>query len=387
MKRPLILVFAGALLFSVAQAQPINPAQYPEKYGAVGDGVHDDTAAFRAAFAALGRSGGTIHLAAKTYLLTGMIDIAGTGYGIQINGRSLIGEGAATVINCRPAFQLIACFRILNGSDSSIRDLYILANANVKYGLEITTLPESTERVYVTHLSIVGGQNGIAIGPDTHNDVSGIVMDAVNASGMSGAGFLIGDGISGNVLNWTCTGCGSGENAYGVYVNGSGFTWQGGSVGHNTIADFYVRQPNSDPITISGVRSEESNRFLYTNAQGATPVTIRDCIVSGFHAADGHVIWFDGGANLPLFIENSIFVNIKTAANVNIPNNGGNPWNITLLSVGTSNPSFASFAPVGAANVHLFSVNDYQTNVASGGAVLSGSGLMHSPPSAQHLDK
>jgi hypothetical protein len=353
---------------------------YPEWFGAVGDGVHDDTAAFQAAFASLSPgSGGTVHLAAKNYLVTSMIDLAGTGFGIQTNNRALIGEGMGTVINCHPTSPINACIRVLNGSNSTIRDLSISGNANVTYDLLITTLPESTEFVYVANIFVNGGQNGVGIGPDTVNDVSGIVMDAVVVTGVSGAGFIIGNGTSANVLNWTCTGCGSAMNAYGVYVNGSGVTWQGGSVGHNSIADFYVNQPNSDPITISGVRSEHSNRFFYTKAQGATPVTIRDSIVSGFEATDGHVIWFDGGADLPLLIENSVFLNIAAPANVNIPNNGGNPWVLTLLNVGSSNPSFPNFVPVGASNVHLFSVNDYQTNDQTGGAILPGSGLVYLP--------
>ena len=45
----------------------------PQSYGAVGDGIADDSAAFNKALAALGRTGGTLELGSSTYRLDSLL--------------------------------------------------------------------------------------------------------------------------------------------------------------------------------------------------------------------------------------------------------------------------------------------------------------------------
>lgn len=350
--------------------------QYPEWYGAVGNGIHDDTAAIQAAFAALPTAGGTVHLAAKFYLITGMIDIAGTASGIQRTLRSLTGEGTATVINCNPSSALTACVRDLNGSRSTIKDLTITANSNVSYVLDVTTLPNSTENVNISNLNISGGINGVAIGPDTNNDVSHVIMDDVIVKGASNAGFILGNGAQGNVLDNYCFGCDSEENAIGVLIQGAGIGWYGGSVEHNTTADFEMSRPPDQNVVIEGVRSETSNRFWLGNSTTSSAigaVSIRDVVVSSFTASDNCVLTNTGAT--PISVENSRFDNSgSTTFCVNAT--ATNPMPFSLINVGTDNPSMPSIllALSKKSGISLYSVNDYY---------LSGTSMASSPGSGK----
>ena len=350
--------------------------QYPEWFGAIGDGVHDDTAAFQAAFAALPSTGGTVHLAAKTYLITGMIDIAGTGSGIQRNYRTLAGEGTASTISCKPSSTLTSCVRDLNGSRSTIKDLSIFANSNVTYVLNITTLPNSTENVHLLNVNITGGINGVAIGPDTSNDISHVIMDNVVVKGSSYAGFVFGDGAQGNVLDNYCYGCDSEGNAIGVLMQGAGVGWYGGSVEHNSIADFEMSRPPDQNVVIEGVRSESSNRFWWgssTTSSAIGAVSIRDVVVSTFTASDGCVLTNVGAT--PITVENSRFDN-SGSTTFCVTASSINPMPFSLINVGTDNPSMPSILQSLSQRkgISFYSVNDYY---------LSGINLLSSPGSGK----
>jgi hypothetical protein len=335
--------------------------EYPEWFGAIGDGVHDDTAALQAAFAALPSTGGTVHLAAKTYLITGIIDIAGTGSAIQRNYRTFDGEGTASTISCKPSATLTACVRDLNGSRSTIKDLSIVANGKVTFALDVTTLPSSTENVYLSNINITGGVNGVAIGPDTSNDVSHVIMHGLVVKGASNAGFVFGDGAQGNVLDNDCFGCDSEQNAVGVLIRGAGVGWYGGSVEHNSTADFEMARPPDQNIIIEGVRSESSNRFWLGNSgttAGIGAVSIRDVIVSTFTANDNCAILNSGST--PIIIENSRFINSgSTTFCVGAPS--GHPMPFSLINVGTDNRSMPSVLQSLSTrtSVSFYSLNDY----------------------------
>lgn len=310
----------------------------PEWFGAKADGSNDDTAALRAAFAALPQSGGAVRLGAGFYRITGAVDIGSTGGGVQRSRRTLRGEGPRTVIDCKPNGPLTSCIRLMDSSLSSIADLTIQATPDVTYALNITAV-QTTEQVHLSDVAVLGGVNGIAIGPDTSRDVADITMSGVGARHASNAGFLLGNGTSGNVLNITCTGCASGDNAYGVEMNGANISWFGGAVSANKEADFYLRQTNSDPITIESVRSEKSGRFWYTASHSTAGgnVSIRDVIVDGFTAADGNVIYHL--ASMPMLIENCTFRNFAGTTRLLVGNTASHPTSFTMLNVTTDNLS------------------------------------------------
>jgi len=74
----------------------------PEDFGAVGDGVTNDSTAFQSAITALiALGGGTLELSAKTYLLNTGLTV--TGPGIYIRGAGSQSAGAATTLKFQPS--------------------------------------------------------------------------------------------------------------------------------------------------------------------------------------------------------------------------------------------------------------------------------------------
>ena len=385
--------FAGPIAFSSGAARATQTnlngsvTLYPEWFGAVGDGVHDDTAAIQAAWAACptGASAAcTVHFAAKTYLITSMIDIAGTGSGIQRNMRTMSGEGKGTTISCSPSATIEACIRILNGSFSTIKDLSIISNSYPTYGLEITTLPESTENVTLDSIWVNGGVNGIGVGPDTGNDVSHVIGHSVITDNVSNAGWVIGNGTQANVLDHYCYGCESEGNAIGIKLNGGGMGWYGGVFEHNSQEDVLLAWYGGQNNVFEGVRSEGSNRFFAStigagNNAHIGQVSIRD-VSAQTMASDHHAIIYN--IPLPLVISNSSFTD-GTGAGLTDFQIGGtgpggtHPLNVSLTNVNTDNPAWPSLLAgwEARADISLFSVNDaYQNASGAGGA---GSGRMY----------
>lgn len=93
--------------------------QYPapevdvSTYGAVGDGVTDDTSALQSALAALEADGGTLVLeAGKTYLVSDLLEIVdGSGFGIRGNGATLkVAAGTPTDNHCPLSFRRCSSF-------------------------------------------------------------------------------------------------------------------------------------------------------------------------------------------------------------------------------------------------------------------------------------
>jgi hypothetical protein len=101
----------------------------PKAYGAAGDGVTDDTAAFADAVAAAAAVRGTVHIPAGTYVAT----VAVTKGGVTIEG-----EGKdATIIRARNTKAASVAGRVLvvaNSDGTAIKDLTIDGNKTARSG-------------------------------------------------------------------------------------------------------------------------------------------------------------------------------------------------------------------------------------------------------------
>ncbi len=350
----------------------------PEWFGAKGDGVTDDTDALRAAAAALPSNHGVVRLGVGFYLVTGTVDIGSPGEGVRASRHALRGEGPGSVIACKPPGPLTSCIRLTDSSLSSISDLSIQAADNVTYALNITAAG-STEQVNVINVSVFGGVNAVAIGPDTIRDVAEVMMYGVVARHASNAGILLGNGISGNVANIACTGCTSSDNNYGVEMNGANISWFGGATSANRTADFYLRQTNTEPITIESVRSEKSGRFWYTATHTTADgdVSIRDVYVAGFTAGDGNVVYHI--ASMPILIENSTFRSSPAGiTRFLVQNLEAHPTPFTMINVTTDNPAMPGILETmnRDARLVLFSEGD---SIRTPAGIIPGSGkvFMH----------
>src|SRR5947209_1255276 len=141
-KRNLFLVFMGVMFFvgmvpsaiavtgSATTYDPFSSwMNVKTTFGAIGDGVTDDTAALQAGITALGSQGGVLYLPAGTYKITSKLNIYRK-FGVSIQGA---GKGITVIKWAGPADQTMitangvrySYFRdfTLDGSSSALRGI------------------------------------------------------------------------------------------------------------------------------------------------------------------------------------------------------------------------------------------------------------------------
>jgi hypothetical protein len=104
----------------------------------------------------------------------------------------------------------------------------------------------------------------------------------VNVSGATNAGFLLGNGTGGNILNTYMHGCSSSSNLYGVYANYSNFIWSSGTMQKNGTDIAFAGGATSESV-IENFRSENSGILLSSpsNAGGSGLVSLRNISWAG----------------------------------------------------------------------------------------------------------
>ncbi len=323
-------------------------------YGAKGDGVSDDTAAFSAAIAALTASKNQLNISPGTYKLNALtFGAAGT----QLNNLTIQGTGHDTILYF--AGTLTHGLKFLNTSNLTLRDLHLRADATVTDVIKFTVDGGSFENGHIENVFIEGGYNGFSIGPDTHEDVAELVFTKCVAYGQANASWLIGDGTQANVLDHVAIGCYAGLSKYGVYYNGGPLNWIGGTVLHTTDTDFYFNKPCGSAVLIQGVRSEQSNRFVYATG-GETlalcSLNIHDCTIDIFTATDKTAIYWHWG--IPLSIENTSFYNLTANPKLDIGHTAAQPTHVTLRNLNSNNPDIADFLPLSSSTCRIHSLSD-----------------------------
>lgn len=99
-------------------------------YGAIGDGVHDDTAAIQAAISACSAGGCILHIPHGIYLVSGVITVNG------INDLTISGDGAtwglssgSSMIKCADGFSGSMLFALTSVPGFHAENLYLYANS------------------------------------------------------------------------------------------------------------------------------------------------------------------------------------------------------------------------------------------------------------------
>ncbi|HEY2015651.1 MAG TPA: hypothetical protein VGH38_19240 [Bryobacteraceae bacterium] len=330
-------------------------ANRPEWWGAAADNTHDDTAALKAAIAA----GGEVELSVGTYKLTSLVDLAGVP-GTRVANRRMFGHGQASILNFKGT--MAAGLRLMNAANATIENFQINADPTVTYALDFEA-DTSGPYIYASNLYVTGGVNAVALGATTHGDLALVTLMGVTGSSATNAGFLLGDGIGGNVLELRCFGCVATNNTYGVYMNAAVFSlWSGGTVQHNSSADFNLAGAPVNPIAIDGVRSESSGRFWQgpANTFGAASIALRNLNVSTFSATDNCAINHPGA--IPMLIENSVFQNTSASARICANGTPTHPLYLTLNNVTSNNQILGDFLPYPSESVRVVQVNSAITN-------------------------
>jgi hypothetical protein len=253
--------------YSLIDASPI----YISDYGAVGDGVTDDTSAINAAItaAATGKQG-LVFESGKTYLVASQISISNSGNTVPVyvdgNGSTLIAKSTftdAAVLYVENPQGKVNTF--------SVRNLFIDGNATggstANYGLYVKG---SQDAIYsqiqvidtVSHGFLIQGESGFGI----YYNVFDTCKAGASANGNGGDGFRIA-GVGGRFANSnTFVNCASQYNAAGGFRVGisSGNTFIGCAAEENVADAGFVFDDLVTSVSIVGGFTE-NNDYLGTN--------------------------------------------------------------------------------------------------------------------------
>lgn len=301
------------------------------RYGAVGDGVADDTAAVQAWVNAVCTDTltGTMGFAPKgEYKITGQITFPNT------RGATFAGAGDGTnFVWAGTAGQKM--FFVKPGQFCNWRDFRVSHTDASKHPLAVFWMsnPGDDTQVYAitghtfTNVNIEGPADSFDYGiywEDTYGNASEIKYFHVTMTGPKEAGVIL-PGTQQKSHNFY--GCEFAVGKIGVRVGGGianpgqggSFNWYGGGIGSMTYSAFTV-EFGSDPIEIQGCQSEHCVRFLDTIAPGAAatptrgivPVTIRGCRLdtaadSGLGISPQYASYIRLMATGPFTIENNTF--------------------------------------------------------------------------------
>jgi hypothetical protein len=276
--RPTTAFFgADAFTFTVTDGQATSPPatvslevlfqpQTPvDAFGAVGDGVTDDTASLKAAIAAVGADGTLVFTPGKTYVLTAML--------VPLTGQTWSGYGAVL----RRRDETVTHTSTPITTDTNPTSFVVDSTAGLAVGMEITvtTGRNDADGCWRPH-------NIVAIDQDTHKvTVGGNFMKAFPGGGMvvtnHGLVFVTEEESDVKILGLELDG---NRDHNDTYLN-----WQTqGSIralgDRSIVRDCYVHDSTSDGVMIGGAGSIVSGNSIVTSGgnaihlSGATGVQI-----------------------------------------------------------------------------------------------------------------
>jgi parallel beta-helix repeat protein len=231
-------------------------------FGAVGDGVADDTVAVQAALdAAKVAAGGVVLLPQGTYLISAMLRMNGANVTLTGSGRS------ATIIKTVGDHQLIAA----QAAGLCIRDLQLLGDADaaktLQRGIEGQNLV--TSLIHNVHVKNMGYDGICMLNGCADNTISACLV-----TGSQDDGINLGGGTLAPSPGNTVTGCVVRDVAHtGIHISGnSSYT----SVTGNTISN-------------CGYAGIDTFQFATAIGLGGHTIvgnTVRDCALWGIHIKD-----------------------------------------------------------------------------------------------------
>lgn len=325
-------------------------------FGAVGDGITDDSKAFAAAITNMRSAAGKppLQFGGGRYLIANTIRFG------DIEGIVVDGQGAVLVWGGPPDTPMIL---IEDVRDSVFRDFKILSSRQNPLAAAIRSQNGEGNAVVPTqnrfeNIQIEGTQPGglgkgfqFALGPggDNNNDINSFYDCSVRNYGTAAWSFEHSQSVRHALIR--CRFSGNRAGQYGVTTgdspggNGGQFSIFDGAGGGNTVADFFLGAPNR-PVQIVGFESENSTRLLVTNGgTGAFVVRLQGIRYAdnSIHSDRAAVIFSFPG---PLEISSSQFGSGGTGA-VQIRINAGSiPGYFRIYGNNFLNSDSASYDPV-----------------------------------------
>lgn len=260
-------------------------------FGVTGDGVTDDSSAINALIAYVLAQPSfkprTIYFPAGNYAVGSRINIAkSVGSGLQTSSIHLVGDGYQTQF-----FNLTTLTEIIRIEDSAqgiFEKFRILCNSPVTVAALHNTAITSGETNSFNNITVDCSNLcpvGIGISLDGDADVAQIQFTGCKVSNATKAGYMMGNGTSGNVLDLRFLFCQALHCQVGVWMDAAPAIWYGGATTYSSVSDFFVSAGSSGPTVIESVRSENSNMLFLSRGGGSiAPTRISDVQCSNFIA-------------------------------------------------------------------------------------------------------
>jgi hypothetical protein len=258
-----------------------SPAWYNVRaYGAVGDGVADDTAAIQAAVVALSATGGVLYFPTGTYLISMAIAITADGVSVRGDGmhashivQTSTSEHGISFIKSGPRY-------------STIEDVWLTGpNSGTGDGIHIeTTDTTASASIDIAHVFIEKfGRNGV----DTDTLITSTFQD-IRVATVGGIGFNIFSGTSLTMIACYATGVG----AQGYFLNGVSYSSLINCACDSAVGDGYVLTGGTGNSLIScGYEMGSANGFKFS---GSSNTSVMTCYNRG-NSAIGY--WVTGSSN------------------------------------------------------------------------------------------
>lgn len=280
------------------------PAVSVKDYGAVGDGVADDTAEIQAAINAADSAGsGVVHLPAGTYLISASLVMTNDNLTVRGEGRS------ATTIKTVSDAPII---KWVSASNLCVRDLQLLGDSDAaktnQRGIEVTTADGGL--IHNVHVKNLGYDGICLLNGSVRNTVSNCIIESCEDDGINiGGGSLtastenviVGNTVFGiantgiHISNYSSFTTVTGNTVYDCGEDGINTFQSGGNIGlgnhtivGNTIRDctrFGILIRDSDYNTVMGNNISGGQRSLRAENTSHTQFVGNNCSgasVSGF---------------------------------------------------------------------------------------------------------
>lgn len=284
---------AAAAAQTAATAALLGVGFVVTNYGALGNGVHDDTAAIQAAIAAAAATlngGGIVYLPPGTYKVTSTITLS------ALQGVTIMGAGPTCTVIASGAGVAFDLFRIWGCRECRFLGFSVKSTAalplSTAFVLETKTGTTSTHQTFrdlILQGSAAGGLGKgfkciAGSGGDANNDFHYWDNVIVNNYGAAGWSFEHSQSKAHQLThcifagNFAFSQCGVATNLNAG--QGGAFSMRDFAGGGNNVADFSIGDAN-DYIVLETGRTEESARFLDValgNSSGASfQVSVRNC--------------------------------------------------------------------------------------------------------------